>query len=250
MEEKWNKFYSEGVGWRWYPDEGIVKFTARYLQQRVGIDTYDKKRKVKRILDAGCGNGVYVVFFAEQGFDTYGIDISEEAIEIATENIARKGLKAHLGVGDLKKLPFESRYFDVAVSYGVLDHVLFTEAKEIMSEIWRVMDNGGYIYITLRSTEDAECGRGEEVANNTYVLQEGYEKGIIQHFFDLAEIKGLLKDFNVFDIELHEESFPDIFTVDKAFTQSSKGVKRHLDLSNPVNLGLKYARWHIAAEKR
>lgn len=249
MEERWDEVYSKTFGGQWYPDEGVVRFTARYLQRRLGIEAWDVKREVSRVLDAGCGNGRHVVFFSEQGFDVYGIDISEEAIEIANAWVAKKGLKAHLEVGDIAKLPFENGYFDVVVSYGVLDHISFSEAKKAMKEIGRVMDKNGYIYITLRSTEDCECGRGEKVENNTFVLQEGYEKGIIQHFFDLEEIKELFKDFNIFDIELHEQRFPDIFTVDKAFTQSSKGVKRYLDLSNPISLGLKYARWHIAAEK-
>ena len=248
-EEKWNKVYSEAFGGQWYPDEGVVRFAARFLQRRTGIGVYDKKREVRRVLDAGCGNGRHIVFFAEQGFDAWGTDISEKAIEIANAWVSKRGLKAHLEVGDITQLPFENSYFDVAISFGVLDHIPFSEAKRIMEEIGRVVAKGGYTYITLRSTEDAECGRGEKVANNTFVLQEGYEKGIIQHFFDLEEINDLFKDFNIFDIELHEQRFPDIFTVDKAFTQSSKGVKRYIDLSNPVSFSLKYARWHIAAEK-
>ncbi len=105
------------------------------------------------------------------------------------------------------------------------------------------------IYITLRSTEDSEFGRGEKVAHNTFVLQEGYEKGIIQHYFDLEEIKELFEGFKVFDIELYEERFPSVFTVDKAFLQSSKGTKNYIDLSKPIDMNLKYSRWYIAAEK-
>jgi len=251
MEEKWNKVYSQTVvfGEQWYPSEGVVRFASRYLQRRIGIGIYDKKREVGRILDAGCGNGRHVVFFAEQGLDVWGTDISEEAIGLANAWVAKKGLQAHLEVGDIKKLPFESGYFDVVISYGVLDHVPFSEAKKIMKEIGRVVAENGYIYITLRSTEDSECGRGEKVENNTFVLQEGYEKGIIQHFFDLEEIKELFEGFKIFDIEIHEQKFPDVFTVDKAYSQSSKGVKRYIDLLDPISLGLEYARWHIAVEK-
>lgn len=249
MEQKWEKVYSETFGGQWYTDEGVVRFTARFLQRRVGIEIYDKKREVQRILDAGCGNGRHIVFFAEQGFNVWGVDISEEAIRIADAWLNKKGLKAHLHVGDIKTLPFESQYFDVVISYGVLDHITFTDAKKALQEINRVSGKGAYVYITLRSTEDSECGRGEKVANNTFVLQEGYEKGIIQHFFDWEEIKELFKGFNIFDVELHEERFPETFTIDKAFIQSSRGERRFIDLSKSVDLNLKYSRWHIAAEK-
>ena len=248
MEQEWNQVYSKTFGGQWYPDEGVVRFTARYLQRRVGIDVYDRKRQTKRVLDAGCGNGRHVVFFAEQGFDVCGIDISEEAIEIANAWLGKRGLKAHLEVGDILKLPFENGYFDVIISYGVLDHITFSEAKRIMKEIGRVVAKDGYMYITLRSTEDSECGRGEKTGNNTYVLQEGYERGIIQHFFDLEEIKELLTGFRIFDIELYEEKFPEVYSLDKSFLQSSKGIKKYIDLSNP-NLNIKSSRRHITAER-
>lgn len=248
MEEKWNSFYSKKFGGTWYPMNGIVGFTARYLKRRMGIYLYDVKKDAKKILDVGCGNGNHVVFFAEQGFEVYGIDISKEAIEIGNAWLAKKGLKADLRVGDIEKIPFEDEYFDVVISHGVLDHIPFSKAKKAMEEIKRVCVPKGYIYITLRSTEDSEFGRGGEVAHNTFVLQEGYEKGIIQHYFDLEEIKELLGEFNVFDIELYEEKSPAVYSVDKSFLQSSKGIKKYIDLSNP-NLNLKSSRWYIAAEK-
>lgn len=90
---------------------------------------------------------------------------------------------------------------------------------------------------------------GKKTDRNTFILQEGYEKGIIQHFFDLDEIRELLDGFRIFDIECHEQRFPEIFTVDKGFLQSSRGTKEYIDLSKPVDFNLKYSRWHIAAEK-
>lgn len=233
----------------WYPDEGVVRFSARYLQRRVGIDVWDVKRKVRRILDAGCGNGRHVVFFAEQGFEVYGLDISEEAVEIANAWLGKKGLRAHLAIGDIRKLPFEDGYFDVVISYGVLDHIMFAEAKKAFQEIKRVCCDGGYIYITLRSAEDSEYGRGKEVGGNSFILQEGYEKGIIQHFFDLEEIGRLVKGLKIFDIECHEEKFPELYTLDKCFLQSSQGEKRYVDLLKHLALNLKSSRWHISAEK-
>lgn len=249
MEAKWEDVYSKTFGGQWYPSEGTVRFVARYLRRRVGIDVYDKKRETKRVLDAGCGNGRHVIFLAEQGFDVYGIDISAAAIEIANAWLAKKGLKAHLEAASTTKLPFTDGYFDVVVSFGVLDHITFPEAKTAIAEIRRVLADDGYLYITLRATEDAECGRGEQAGKNTYLLQEGYEKGIIQHFFDMGEIEELLDGFKIFDIERYDQRFPDVYTVDKAFLQSSKGIKKYFDITKPLGFNLQYSRWHIVAEK-
>jgi len=249
VSENWDKVYSKRFGGTWSPNEGVVRFTARYLRRRVGINVYDTRRRVGKILDTGCGNGRHVLFFAEQGFDVYGLDISKEAVEIARGWLNSRSLKAHLEIGSITRLPFEDNFFDVVVSCEVLDHVKFAEAKEAMQEIRRVSTQGAYFYVTLRSTRDSECGRGQEVEKNTFVLQEGYEKGFMQHFFELEEIKELLEGFKIFDIECHEQLFPQVYSVDKAFLQSSRGQKKFIDVSSPLDLNLKYSRWHIAAEK-
>lgn len=146
-------------------------------------------------------------------------------------------------------MPFADGYFDVVISFGVLDHITFPEAKTAIAEIRRVLADDGYLYITLRATEDAECGRGEQVGKNAYLLQEGYEKAIIQHFFDMGEIEELLDGFKIFDIERYDQRFPDVYTVDKAFLQSSKGIKKYFDITKPLGFNLQYSRWHIVAEK-
>ncbi len=247
--KKWNEIYKKELRGIWYPMLGVIRFTARYLKRKIGIDLYETKKESKRIIDLGCGNGNHVVFFAEQGFDVSGLDLSEEAIEIAEAWLNKRNLKADLRVGDIEKLPYPDQSFDVVTSHGVLDHIPFEKAKKAMEEIKRILVPEGYVCISLRSTEDCEFGRGKKVAQNTFVLEEGYEKGVIQHYFDFQEIKELFKDFKIFDLELHEEKFPSIFTVDKSFIQSSGKTKEYIDVFKPVELKLKYSRWWISAEK-
>lgn len=232
----------------WYPGESVVKFTARYLKRRTGIKTWQKKRNVKRILDAGCGNGRHVIFFSEQGFDVYGIDISKDAIRIADEWLNSKCLNAELRVGSLTDLPYENGFFDVIISYGVLDHMSLSDLNKSIREIKRVLKADGYFHLTLRSTEDSEFGRGKELEHNIFRLDGGYAKGTIQHYFDLDEIRRILDGFKILDLILVEEKFPDEYTIDKAFLQSSTDYKKYLDISQINELNLKYSRWHITAE--
>ncbi|MFX0066661.1 MAG: class I SAM-dependent methyltransferase [Candidatus Hermodarchaeota archaeon] len=245
----WDDIYKKELRGIWYPILGIIRFTARYLKRKIGIELYETKKETKRIIDLGCGNGNHVVFFAEQGFDVSGIDISEEAIEIARAWLNMRDLKADLQAGDIENIPCPDQSFDVVISHAVLDHIPFEKAKKVMEEIKRILVPGGYVCISLRSIEDCEFGRGKEVEYHTFVLEEGYEKGVIQHYFDFQEIKELFTDFKIFDLELHEEKFPSVFTVDKSFIQSSGKTKEYIDVSKPVELNLKYSRWFVSAEK-
>lgn len=249
MVDKWDDVYSTKFGGMWFPSEGFVKFTARYLNRRVGIDAYDTKKELKRVLDGGCGVGRHVKFYAEHGYDVFGMDIEENAIKIAKAWIEREGLKADLQVGDLEHPDFEDKFFDVIVSFGVLDHIPMAKAKKIVGEFKRMLMPSGYLFISLRAIDDSEFGRGEMTEKNTHVLQGGYEDGIIQHYFDLDELSELLEGFKVFDIYRDDEVFPSDFSIDKAYLQSSQGLKKYIDLSKPVDMGLKYSRWYIAAEK-
>ncbi len=250
MEKEWELVYKKRFNGPWYPREAIVKFTARYIKRRVGIDLYEIKKDAKKVLDVGCGNGRHVVFFAEQAFNVSGIDISKEAIDVANAWLNKKGLTADLRAGVAENLPFKNEEFDVVISDGVLDHIPMKNAKEAVNEMKRVLKQEGYLFLKLRATTDSECGRGVKCEKNTYILQEGYEKGIIQHFFDKEEISELLTDFKIFDIVLNEELFPDIFTVDKAYLQSSEGKKVIIEDIKEIPFNLKYGEWFICAEKR
>jgi SAM-dependent methyltransferase len=66
-----------------------------------------------KALDIGCGSG----FIEEAHQDIVGLDFSFEGLKIAK----RKG-PARLVQGSAEALPFEDNAFDIALSFGVLEH--------------------------------------------------------------------------------------------------------------------------------
>src|SRR5204862_5692054 len=67
-------------------------------------------------------------------------------------------------------------------------------ARRAAVEVKRVLKPAGLFYCDLRSTEDYEYGLGREVGRNTFVLTEGFEKGLPQHFFSADDIEELFGD--------------------------------------------------------
>ena len=211
--QRWEKVYSEKYMTMWYPNEDIIRFCARLIQKRLTFDRYEVKRSVERVLDLGCGNGRHALYFASQGFQAYGVDVSPSAIEWAREWAAKQNLKADFRVADIAALPFDDAFFDVVVSHGVLDHVPTKVARAAAEEVRRTLRPKGLFYCDLRCTEDFEYGLGTEVEANTFLLDHGFEEGLVQHFFTEAEIMELIDGlFHVLYIELNDNRLGPDFT--------------------------------------
>lgn len=191
VNKKWDQVYSQGFMTMWYPNEDIIRFCARLIRKRLTHDNFQVKKDVENVLDLGCGNGRHAIYFAREGLKASGIDVSEQAIEWATEWARRENLTVDFRVGDISKLPYTDGSFDVTVSHGVLDHVPPDLALAAVREVRRVLKPGGLFYCDLRCADDFEYGLGKEVAPNTFLLDHGYEQGLVQHFFTLDEIKAL-----------------------------------------------------------
>ena len=223
-DKRWDRVYSRQFMTMWYPNEDVIRFCARLIQKKLTHDRYEVKRSVERVLDLGCGNGRHAVYFARQGIEAAGIDVSEQAIDWAKDWTGREGLEIDFRVGDIAQLPYEDAYFDAVVSHGVLDHMMMPTARQAAEEVKRVLRPAGLFYCDLRSAEDFEYGTGKEVAQNHFIVSEGFEAGLVQHFFSLDEV---------------HELFDGLFRV----IYSETNEKR----LGP-DFGRKYARWVLALE--
>jgi 2-polyprenyl-3-methyl-5-hydroxy-6-metoxy-1,4-benzoquinol methylase len=93
-----------------------------------------------RALDVGCGVGQVVARLSEDGFEAYGVDVSEPSIARA------KTFCSRCQVYDGKRLPFDDGYFDSAGALNVLEHV--EEPEDFIKEVVRVVARGGKIVIS------------------------------------------------------------------------------------------------------
>lgn len=93
-----------------------------------------------QLLDYGCSTGESIVFWARNGVDTTGIDLSPEAIHIANERVAREGLAAKLLVMNAEEMSFRDGTFGVVVGTGILHHL---NLRNAFSEIARVLRSDG-----------------------------------------------------------------------------------------------------------
>lgn len=90
-----------------------------------------------RIIDIGCGSGVFTQLLREAGYHVVGLDISPKLIERG-KNIY-PGLE--LIVGDAENLPFANETFDGVLLSGIVHH--FPDPQQLAAETYRVLRPGG-----------------------------------------------------------------------------------------------------------
>jgi len=119
-------YYKEKKGeYRWNIFHNLVNF-YRALIIKIFL-------KPKNCLDVGCGTGGLVKWLRFFGIDAFGIEISKDALELAEKNI-----KPFLKIGDIVKIPYPDNYFDLVVTFDVLEHLDRSKIKKAILETIRV----------------------------------------------------------------------------------------------------------------
>jgi len=209
---EWDQIYSSQGRRAEYPDEFVIRFVNRHL-----VDM-DSNGDSPRVLDLGCGPGRHVAYLARERFDTYGIDYSRVAIDMAQDLCARNGLEADVRRESLVELSFEDEFFDSVIDCATIQHNHLEEIDTGLSEVNRVLKPGGLFLWKARSREDSFYGEGNEPEAGTCVFpQESVvreEKDTVEkptHFFTKEELLGLLRDdFSDVHVEYTERTFDEM----------------------------------------
>jgi ubiquinone/menaquinone biosynthesis C-methylase UbiE len=110
-----------------------------------------------RILDVGCGTGIFTENYVQAGARLTGIDLSLPMLKFARQKPSLSSMLP--AVADMRALPFADGWFDKTVSITALEFVV--DASQAVDELLRVTRRGGRLVIaTLNSRSPwAECRR-------------------------------------------------------------------------------------------
>lgn len=128
-----------------------------------------------RILDLGCGPGLYATRLAVRGHDVRGIDFSPASIRHARESAADAGLAIDYELGDLRRTDFGGD-FDLAILlYGELNVFTPADAHDIVERAHAALRPGGRLLIELHRFESLEASRDEP--SSWYATESGLFSG-------------------------------------------------------------------------
>jgi len=103
----------------------------------------------KTCLDYGCGIGRITKFIANDFKKVFGLDISEEAIKLAKQNVTNENVK-FIKADLRKKLDIKA---DLIFSSMVLQHLTKDEQKKILGGLKNLLKNNGIVKIQVRGRE-------------------------------------------------------------------------------------------------
>ncbi len=135
----------------------LMKIRRTIVQD--SLDRYlGKAPKHTKLLDFGCGSGIFVEELEKAGFDAHGVDISDEAVRFG----ALQGIK-NLSVIDSHKINFSDNTFDVVLSMDVLEHL--EDEEWALKEIERILKPNG-IFVVMVPAYMFLWGVQDEVAHH------------------------------------------------------------------------------------
>ncbi|NMM64336.1 class I SAM-dependent methyltransferase [Clostridium sp. P21] len=167
------------------------------------VKIFKDQGKIK-ILELGGGQGRDTIYFAQNGFQVYVLDYTNNGIEAINKRAHQLGLSNSITAiqHDIRNpLPFDDEFFEGCYSHMLYCMALSTQELEFLSqEVRRVLKTDGINIYTARNTNDSHFGTGIHRGENMYEVG-----GFIVHFFTKEMIAKLAKGYTILEISEFEE---------------------------------------------
>lgn len=163
--------YQKAAGLR---DRGLEELGRLHGPRKGRIEKYQPPGT---LLDIGFGDGSFLYFMKETGWEVTGIDFNEKMVEAAKKN----GIKAI--AGQLQDAGFKDGEFDVVTLWGVLEHV--QSPRETIEEVSRITSDQALLVIY---TQNAAAPEAKVLGSDWFI----YEAPRHLYSFDSSTLSQLL----------------------------------------------------------
>jgi ubiquinone/menaquinone biosynthesis C-methylase UbiE len=150
----------------------------------------DAAKPAERVVDVGCGVGVWSTLMAESGAHVTGLDYALGPLKKCGERRDERRLASRINVvlADGFRLPFRERTFDGATLNWVLAHVPASRNAEFLREVGRVVKENGWLVVSDSRWRGQEGGKEQVQLRDT---DEG-RYDIYKYYYDADELRVLV----------------------------------------------------------
>ena len=140
-----------------HPDTDLASRKRESIDQTLNWILKDTGNRPLKILDLGCGPGLYTERLAEKGHWVTGVDFSENSIRYAGNQANLKNLKINYIHEDYLRLrPKKERYDLVTMIYTDFGVLLPEERNQLLAYIFNILVEGGIFLFDVMNDEDLE----------------------------------------------------------------------------------------------
>jgi ubiquinone/menaquinone biosynthesis C-methylase UbiE len=144
----------------------------------------------ERILDAGCGTGIFTLDILARKAVVFGLELSLPMLLRAKQKF--EAYSFHKVIGDMANLPFAGNAFDKSVSITAIEFV--SDAVRAIEELFRVTKPGGCVVVaTLNRLSSWAVQRKERAQTGQSRI---FEKAVFRspgEISDMFPLKGVIK---------------------------------------------------------
>jgi len=147
--------------------DGASRTQAGIVRQVSWIHKHLLAQQPARILDLGCGPGLYATRFAALGHSCVGLDMGPASIEYARNVASRDQLDCSYTLGDLRTQPFGEDFDLVFFSYGEPSVFSPPQLDDILRRAFACLKPGGVLLLEPHTEAGVRALGGHEATTKT-----------------------------------------------------------------------------------
>ena len=175
--EKYDRWFETPIG------RLIKKYESQLLLEML------RPGQGEKILDVGCGTGVFTLDVLTAGAQVVGVELSFPMLLRAGRKL--QGYLFHMVRGDMRRLPFDDNAFDKTVSVTAIEFIV--DATTAIGELFRVTKPGGSIVVATLNGLSPWAGRRKAKAKDGNSVFEHALFRSPDEVLNLSPVEGVVK---------------------------------------------------------
>ncbi len=134
----------------------------------------EAKRTNGKVLELGCGTGRIYLKMLENGIDAYGIDASEEMLDLLKKKAGETGLSPRVKKSKMQSFRYPFKFDLVIIPYRGFNHMLEREGQaRCLRNIRRHLKAGGRLILDFFDPETRAIELGKKIEREKILGMDG-----------------------------------------------------------------------------